>query len=76
LELFPSATPSFLERSKNASADRLVLCANTPHTIATNCQSVKHPLDMYISEATAEEIAKTAAKETGLLERGLESSIT
>lgn len=52
---------------QKAGADCLVLCANTPHTIAEDVQkAIQIPL-IHIAEATAQEITKQQLKKVGLL---------
>jgi aspartate racemase len=52
---------------ENAGADCLVLCANTPHTIADEIIKAIHIPLIHIAEATADEIAKQQLKKVGLL---------
>ena len=52
---------------ENAGADCLVLCANTPHTIADEIIKAIHIPLIHVAEATAAEIAKQQLKKVGLL---------
>jgi aspartate racemase len=52
---------------QSAGADCIVLCANTPHTIADEIIKAIHIPLIHIAEATAEEIAKQRLKKVGLL---------
>ncbi|MCW3107858.1 MAG: racX [Segetibacter sp.] len=52
---------------QNAGAECIVLCANTPHTIADDVQkAIRIPL-IHIAEATAQEIAQKQLNKVGLL---------
>ncbi len=52
---------------EEAGAGCLVLCANTPHTIADKIVRATYIPLIHIAEATAEEIAKQQLKKVGLL---------
>src|SRR3954454_1757819 len=57
----------FALKLETAGADCLVLCANTPHTIADEIIKAIHIPLIHIAEATADEIAKQQVKKVGLL---------